>query len=221
VTARFQDRRSAGRELANAVQRLELENPIVLALPRGGVPVAFEIACTLEAPLDLLLVRKLGAPGQPEFGIGAIADGLGHRTFVDPEVVESLGVSADYLQQEIERQTIELERRRRAYRGSMPPMDTSRRHVVVVDDGIATGATIRVALDALRSNEVATITLAVPVAPLEALVSLQLLADEVICLSFPEPFLAVGNHYERFDQTSDEEVMDLLARANSDRAEGS
>jgi len=214
--ARFRDRRSAGRELAMAVSRLQLEAPLVLALPRGGVPVAWEVAQALATPLDLLLVRKLGVPGQPELGMGAITDGPNPRTVIDRALISSLGISDADLEQEIDRQRIELARRRRAYLGDRPQPDPGGRNVVLVDDGIATGGTVRVALDALRSNGAATVILAVSVAPIELLQPLQNLADEVICLSFPDPFLAVGRHYEQFEQTSDAEVVDLLARSSGE-----
>jgi len=214
MTVRFRDRCTAGRELAHAVQRLQLEAPVILALPRGGVPVAYEIAWKLGAPLDLVLVRKLGVPGRPEFGMGAIAGGANPRAYLDHDLIRSLGISDDHIQQEITRQTAEMERRRLTYLGERPPSDVSGKHVVLVDDGIATGGTVRVALDALRTSTAASITLAVPVAPVEALSTFEPLVDKMICLSFPEPFVAVGNHYERFDQTTDEEVIDLLAQAH-------
>jgi putative phosphoribosyl transferase len=218
---RFPDRQSAGQELARAVEKLDLNNPLVLALPRGGVPVAFEIAKRLGAPLDLLLVRKLGAPGHPEYGIGAVIDGGTPRVVLNQEVVELLRPPPDYVAQETARQLEELERRRHAYLGERKPVEVNGRTVILVDDGIATGGTVKVALEALRAKGAARIVLAVPVAPRKIITDLSSQADDIICLATPEPFYAVGQHYDNFNQTSDAEVIELMSRAAStDRGQG-
>ena len=213
--ARFADRTDAGRRLARAVARLRLGAPLVLALPRGGVPVAFEVARRLKAPLDVLIVRKLGAPGNPELAIGAVVDGDHRQVVVDDTVMAMTGASADYVKAETDRQVAEIERRRRAYFGDRQPTVVAGRNVVLVDDGIATGATARVALRALRAAGAARRVLAVPVAPPDMLGALRQEADEVVCLATPSPFLAVGYHYDLFEQTSDEEVTRLLAAARA------
>jgi putative phosphoribosyl transferase len=212
-SARFADRRSAGRELAKAVRALDLRDALVLALPRGGVPVAYEVAQAIDAPLDLMLVRKIGAPDQPEYGVGALTDGANPRTHLNRRLIDYLDISEAYLQREIERQTLELERRRRAYLGTKQPGNPEGKAVVLVDDGIATGGTVRVALEALQDSKPEVIVLAVPVAPIHVLDSLKSLANDAICLSSPDPFIAVGNHYANFDQTTDAEVVELLRGA--------
>lgn len=208
--ALFDDRRDAGRQLAEALGKLALDNPIILALPRGGVPVAHEVAVLLGAPLELMLVRKLGAPGHSEYGIGAVTDGANPRTVLNDEVMALLKPSPAYVEAETKRQLEELERRRRAYLGGRPAPDLTGRTVVLVDDGIATGGTVRAALTALRDASVKHLVLAVPVAPASIIAEMRTLADEVVCLATPEPFLAVGQHYRDFSQTTDEEVVALL-----------
>ncbi len=210
---RFQDRDQAGRELAAAIARLALVDPVVMALPRGGVPVASHVATALGAPLDLLLVRKLGAPGQPELGMGAIADGNPPSIYVNAELVDELGISQAAIDLEVTRQMAELDRRRQAY-GLHQYTDVHGRPVVLVDDGIATGGTVRVALHALRNRAAAQLIVAVPVAPREALDALAPFADQIICLCAPEHFMAVGQVYRNFEQTSDAEVIDLLKQAS-------
>lgn len=209
---RFTNRRSAGRLLAEAVAKLEIEDPLILALPRGGVPVAFEIALRLKAPLDMLLVRKIGAPGREEYGIGALVDGANPQIVIDEKTAQMVGATPAYLKGEIARQLEELERRRAAY-ASAPPISPAGRNVVLVDDGIATGGTVKVALQALRKSKAASVLLAVPVAPASALKELAAMCDEIVCLLVPEPFYAVGAHYDDFSQTSDAEVIQLLAAA--------
>ncbi len=209
---RFVDRRSAGRELAGAVAALKLPHPVVLALPRGGVPVGYEVAVALGAPLDILMVRKIGAPGNAEFGIGALVDGASPRIVIDEDSARMTGASRGYIDAEVRRQLAEIERRRRLYRTG-EPVPLKGRDVIVVDDGIATGSTVRVALEALAMAEPARIVLAVPVAPAEAIGQLEALCDEVVCLHAPSPLGAVGLHYRWFDQTEDEEVIRLLADA--------
>jgi putative phosphoribosyl transferase len=214
-TQLFQDRRDAGRQLARALQRFRGMHPLILALPRGGVPVAFEVAKTLGEELNVLLVRKIGAPGQEELGIGAVVDGGDPQIVWNDDALRLLQPSQDYLAAETERQLREIERRRRVYFGDRLPSPAKGRTVIVVDDGIATGGTVKSVLRALRRTGPKRLVLAVPVAPLETVESLKEEADEVICLTTPEPFYAVGLHYADFDQTSDEEVTDLLAEARA------
>lgn len=211
----FTDRAEAGRKLAAALQDYADAKPLVLALPRGGVPVAFEVARALHAPLDLLMVRKIGAPFNPEYGLGAVVDGAEPQVVLNEDVVRMLAPAGDYIQQETQRQLAEIERRRTAYLGDRAPISARGRTVIVVDDGIATGGTVRAALRALKRAGAARIILAVPVAPKEVIDSLRAEADEIICLSAPEDFQAVGFHYADFSQTSDEEVVSLLAAASA------
>jgi putative phosphoribosyl transferase len=209
----FQDRKEAGRRLADALGRFKGQDCVVFALPRGGVPVGLEVAKALGAPLDVLLVRKIGAPGHEELALGAIVDGK-HPTFVLNESVAAMsGASMAYVEAEKERQLAEIERRRRLYRGDREAVETKGRTVIVVDDGIATGATMKAALRGVREAGPSRLVLAVPVAPADALPELQLECDEVVCLETPDPFNAVGMHYANFGQTSDEEVVELLERA--------
>jgi putative phosphoribosyl transferase len=216
----FADRREAGRQLARALMRYSSENPLVLALPRGGVPVAFEVARALGADLDLLLVRKIGAPGQEELGLGALVDGSDPEVVWNEEAIRLVQPSQDYLAGETQRQLREIERRRKRYFGDRPPASPKGRAVIVVDDGIATGGTVRSALRALRRTGAKRLILAVPVCPRDAAAALRNDADEVVCLAAPEPFYAVGLHYGNFEQTSDEEVAALLESARQIRATG-
>lgn len=209
----FADRLAAGRQLATRILALDLADPIVLALPRGGVPVAFPVAKALGAPLDLVLVRKIGAPGHPEFGIGAVVDGADPQVVLNEEIVAQLGVSPAYIAEQVRRELVELERRRARYLGDRAPVALTGRNVVLVDDGIATGGTVKAALDGIALAHPSRLVLAVPVAPREAISELRSKTDEIICLSTPEPFHAVGLHYADFAQTSDEEVIALLDEA--------
>lgn len=212
----FADRRRAGQQLAAVLTRLADESPLVLALPRGGVPVAFEVARALGAPLDVLLVRKIGAPGYPELGLGAVVDGTHPQIVLNEAIIASVRPPAGYVDAEAQRQLAEIERRRRAYRGERAAVPVQGRNVIVIDDGIATGGTMKAALRALGQAGARRRVLAVPVAPRLALESLGEEAEEVVCLYSPEPFHAVGAHYADFRQVSDEEVVELLRTASGD-----
>ncbi|MER9652865.1 phosphoribosyltransferase [Mesorhizobium sp. M0152] len=209
----FLDRREAGRRLANELAKTKWADPIVLALPRGGVPVAFEIAKALHAPLDILLVRKIGAPEHPEFGVGAVVDGNDPQLLLNDDALRMLGISSDYIEKEETRQLHEIERRRERYLGGRAAIPVEHRTAIVVDDGIATGSTAAVALKAVQKSGAARTVLAVPVAPLEVIQTLRAEADEVVCLSTPAQFQTVGSYYVDFEQTSDEEVVELLHAA--------
>ncbi|RRH97202.1 phosphoribosyltransferase [Mesorhizobium tamadayense] len=209
----FRDRTDAGRKLAEALGGFADSEPLVLALPRGGVPVAFEVAKALHAPLDVLLVRKIGAPGHAEYGIGAVVDGKNPQLVLNDEAIALVRPPQHYIEAEKERQLAQIERLRRLYQGGKPPHSVAGRTVIVVDDGIATGGTVRVALKALRKDRAGRIVLAVPVAPRETLDLIGEEADEVFCLASPDPFLAVGVQYEDFEQTTDDEVIKLLQEA--------
>jgi predicted phosphoribosyltransferase len=209
----FADRSDAGRRLAS---HLDVEGPaVVLAIPRGGAIVGDEIARALHAPLDVVVPRKIGAPGNPELGIGAIAPGV---RVLDPRMVLGLGVSPEYLEAEVTRQEAEIARRELAYRGGRPPVEVEGRIAIVVDDGVATGGTAVAAIRWARAAGAASVVLAIPVAPPQSLARLRAEADDVIVLATPEPFFAVGEWYRRFDQTTDDEVISALARAHGDAA---
>jgi putative phosphoribosyl transferase len=211
----FQDRKEAGEKLAEALQRFASSHPVVLALPRGGVPVAFEVARALGAPLDLVLVRKIGAPFHRELAAAAVVDGDSPELVVNEDVVEQLGITDAYLQAEGKRQIEEIERRRKAYLGGRERVPLEGRTVIVVDDGIATGATMRAALRGVRRGNPSRLVLAVPVAPPDTVDSLRAEVDDVVCLDTPAWFGAIGAFYEDFEQLSDEDVRELLARAQS------
>jgi len=209
---RFRDRSDAGRQLAARMKRYAGRGDVVvLALPRGGVPVAFEVARALGAPLDVFLVRKLGAPGHEELALGAIASG-GVRV-LNEDVVSALGVSRETIDAIAEREGRELARRQRAYRDGRDAPDVRDRIVVLVDDGLATGATMRAAVAALRKLGPGRIIVAVPVGATETCAALAEEADEVVCPRRPEPFYGVGAWYDDFSQTTDQEVRDLLRQA--------
>jgi len=210
----FTDRSEAGRALAARLAAMALVPPVVvLALPRGGVPVAAEVARVLGAPLDLLLVRKIGAPWQPELAVAAVVDGDPPDIVVDELTSRMSGVDRDYIDREAQRELQEIRRRRQVYLAGRTPVAVAGATVVVVDDGVATGTTVRAALKALRRRQPGRIVLAVPVAPRETLIELQREADEVVCLAQPEPFHAIGLHYADFHQVPDEEVLAALAAA--------
>jgi predicted phosphoribosyltransferase len=208
----FHDRADAGRALAQHLARYAARSDItVLGLPRGGVPVAFEVAAALGAPLDVFVVRKLGTPGQRELAMGAIASG-GVRVLND-EVVTSLGIRPETIDAVAQSELHELERRERAFREGRPPADIKNRVAILVDDGLATGATMRAAIEAVRQLEPKRVVVAVPVGARDTCEELGRLADEVVCASMPVPFSAVGQWYADFQQTSDDEVRALLRRA--------
>jgi uncharacterized protein (TIGR00369 family) len=210
---RFRDRSDAGRRLASRLQFLRSEDVVVLGLPRGGVPVAAEVARTLHAPLDVILVRKLGVPAQPELGLGAIGES-GARV-INQEVVRYAHVSEEQIAQVEAKERAELQRRAQRFRGDAPHEPLAGRTAIIVDDGIATGSTARAACQVARALGAAVVVLAVPVAPPGADRALQGDADEVICLEMPDRFMAIGEWYEDFAQTSDEEVVALLRAAHA------
>jgi predicted phosphoribosyltransferase len=208
----FRDRRDAGRQLAATLAHYAKDpDAIVLALPRGGVPVAYELATRLELPLDVLVVRKLGVPDQPELAMGAIASG-GIRV-VDERVIEMLGISQEAFAQVEARERAEIERRERDLRPSRPPLELANRIAILVDDGLATGSTMAAAIEAVRARGPARIVVAVPVAPPEVLEMLASRTDEVVCMHAPDHMYAVGAWYEDFSQVSDDEVRALLEAA--------
>lgn len=209
---RFRDRKEAGESLAEAVARLRLADPAVLALPRGGVPVAEPVARRLGSPLGLLMARKIGAPGNPEFAVGAVTDGDEPRTIFNAETLLALGMSEADFESAVAAELETIHARRRLYLKDRPPTALRGRDAVVVDDGLATGATAKAALAGLAERSPRTITLAVPVAPPGVAAEMRALVDNLACLSEPEPFLAVGRHYVHFDQTPDAEVVEILDR---------
>lgn len=215
----FESRQEAGRTLAAKLGAYAgREDLAVLALPRGGVPVAFEVAKALEAPLDVLVVRKLGAPGFEELAMGAIASG-GIR-ILNPDVVTGLEVSDARIERVATRELAEVERRERVYRGDREPLNVRGRTVLLVDDGVATGATMRAGVAALRRMEPARIVVAVPTAAQDSLRQIRSEADEVVCLATPEPYVAVGRWYHDFPQVEDDEVRTLMDRAAEALAAG-
>ena len=206
----FADRRDAGRRLALAVAEAPPLDPVVVALPRGGVPVGAEVARGLSAPLDVLSVRKLGAPGRPELAVGAIAEGDEARPVFNRVLIQELGVDSDELDREIARQTDRLHRLDDAIREGRPPIPRRGKDVVLVDDGLATGATARAAIQRLRRDGVLSITLAVPVAPADTLADLRSWVDRIVCPLRPADFEAVGRYYRNFDPVSEIQVRALL-----------
>ncbi|UPG70958.1 phosphoribosyltransferase [Roseomonas gilardii subsp. gilardii] len=211
----FRDRRDAGRRLADRLRGMDLPQPIVLALPRGGVPVGYEVARALAAPLDILLVRKLPTPGAPELALGAIIDGAPPRRVINERIRREFGVRDEEIDRIAEGQLAEIARRRAAYVPDRPPLAIAGRSVIVVDDGIATGATMRVALQSLEGAGALRRVMAVPVAPPEAVAALEPLCDEAVVLLRPHALGAVGRFYEDFTQTRDAEVIRLLRQART------
>lgn len=212
----FRDRRDAGRRLADELRRFEVEQPVVLALPRGGVPVAYEVAKRLRAPLDVLIVRKLRTPGHEEIAMGAIASG--GAQVLSPQVLRMFHVSEQALREETTRQAAEVERRTAGYRGGRPAPDVRGRTVLLIDDGLATGATMQVGVKAVRQYGPARVVVGVPIAAPDACELVHQTADEVVCAETPSEFRAVGSWYRDFAQTSDEEVIQLLAAARQEHA---
>lgn len=216
---KFRDRRDAGRALAGELEKYAgRDDLLVLALPRGGVPVGYEVARELHAPLDVFLVRKLGVPGQEELAMGAIASG-GVRV-LNRQVVEMLGLTDPTIAAVAATEQEELERRELAYRGDRPTLDVRGKTVILVDDGLATGSTMRAAAMALRQQEPERLVVAVPVAAEETCEQFRDEVDEIVCAMTPEPFYAVGLWYEDFSQTTDAEVTDLLERAGAEEPAG-
>lgn len=207
---RFRDRTDAGRQLADLLTEYGADSPLVLGLPRGGIPVAHEVARKLGAPLDVWVVRKVGAPGQPELGLGAVAEG--GALFLDREMMRSLGFSETEVMQTAEREAQEVMVRIARFRGVQPPPEISGRTVILVDDGVATGGTVRAAIRALRTLRPRSIVLAVPVGAVESLESLRPEVDDVVCVHPAEFMSSVGEFYDDFRQTSDDEVQTVLAR---------
>lgn len=213
----FQNRVEAGRQLAAALARYDGDpNLLVLALPRGGVPVAFEVARALRAPMDLFLVRKLGVPGHEELAMGAVATG-GVRVLND-DVVNGLRIPDHTIERVVDAESRELERRDAAYRGARPAPNVKGRTVVLVDDGLATGSTMRAAVLALRQQSPERIVVGVPVASPEVCAQFRAEVDDIICVATPEPFYAVGYWYQDFSQTTDDEVRDLLRQAEREQS---
>jgi putative phosphoribosyl transferase len=209
----FADRTEAGALLAERVAALRLADPLVLALPRGGVPVGAEIAKRLGAPLDVAFVRKLGAPYEPELAIGAVADGPSPEIVLNAQLVEALALAADYIEVQAQRERAVMEKRRREYEGLRPEVDPVGRAVIVVDDGVATGMTMKAALRSVRRSKPARLVAATPVASREAVVMLRREADAVVCLSAPRHFLSVGSFYRSFPQVTEDDVARLLTEA--------
>jgi putative phosphoribosyl transferase len=212
---RFVDRSDAGQRLAEALESTRDARPVILAIPRGGVVVGAEVARVLDAPLDVVVPRKVRAPGNPELGLGAVATGV---RVLDAGLIERLGVGEAYLEEEIALELREIVRRERTYREDRPRADVEGRTAIVVDDGIATGGTAVAALRWTRAERPARVVLAVPVAPPQTLDRLSREADEIVAIATPAPFVAVGEWYQRFDQTTDAEVVRLLrgfARASA------
>src|SRR5215204_878656 len=210
----FEDRRDAGRRLAEKLSRFMDERPVVFALPRGGVPVGYEISRSLRAPLDVFVSRKLGAPDQPEFGIGAVAAG-GVRV-PNEDVIRRLGIPADYVERVTAREITELERRLRYFRGERPELEVGGRTAILVDDGLATGVTARAAVEAMRLKEPRRLVLAAPVCAAQTAELIRPEVDELVCLESPSDLGAIGFWYKNFEQTSDDEVVELLERARSE-----
>ncbi len=211
----FRDRLEAGRLLGDALAFLKgRKDVIVLAIPRGGVPVGWEVAAMIGAPLDIVITRKMGAPGNPELAVGAVTqDG---EMILDDDVVRMLGVSKDYLNREAARQVEEVKERERKYRGARPYPELEGKTVVIVDDGIATGSTIRAAAESVRRRGAATIIIAAPVAPPHTVSELSKYADRVVCLSTPDYFSAIGQFYEDFEQVEDDVVKKILTGGQPD-----
>jgi putative phosphoribosyl transferase len=208
----FRDRSDAGRQLAKALAGYKKQQPVILALPRGGVPVAAQVAAALNAPLDLILVRKIGVPFQPELAMGAVVDGGAPIVVRNEDVIKHAGIDESEFKAVCDDELAEIERRRQRYLGSRNRVDVSGRTAIVIDDGVATGATTRAALRATRMRKPKRLVLAVPVAPTDSLPELRHDADDVVCLEDHEFFGAIGLYYADFTQVPDEEVIEILKR---------
>ena len=208
----FENRSEAGQKLARALSSYKAQHPVILALPRGGVPVAVEVAAALDAPLDLILVRKIGVPFQPELAMGAVVDGGAPIIVRNEDVIQSAGIDATQFKAVCDGELAEIERRRQRYLGGRERVNVTGHIAIVIDDGIATGATMRAALRATRMRNPKKLVLAVPVAPSESIVTMGEEADEVVCLEDHDLFGAIGYYYGDFRQVSDEEVIEMLKR---------
>ena len=215
----FKDRSDAGRKLAAALAGYESQQPVILALPRGGVPVAAEVAARLHAPLDLILVRKIGVPAQPEFAMGAVVDGGSPIVVRNEDVIRLAGIDETDFKKVCDSELAEIERSRLRYLGSRERAEITGHTAIVIDDGIATGATTRAALRATRMRQPKKLVLAVPVAPTDSLEAMRTEADEVLCIEDHEFFPAIGLYYRDFRQVSDEEVVEILRRFPATKAE--
>ncbi len=211
----FANREEAARQLADRLMPFKDADPVVLALPRGGVPIGFEVAKALEAPLDLVLVRKIGAPFQPELAVGAVVDGPHAETVINDQIVQALGIPQSYITQECTRQLEEIERRRETYRAGRSRVDLAQKTVIVVDDGIATGATVQAALHAVKRTKLRRLVLAVPVAPRDIAAALREEVDDFICLVIPPNLGGISSFYIDFHQVSDDEVVEMLRRSSA------
>lgn len=215
----FTNRSDAGKQLAHALAKYKDHRPVVLALPRGGVPVASEVAAALKAPLDLILVRKIGVPLQPELAMGAVVDGGAPIIVRNEDVIRMTGIDESEFKMVCDRELAEIERRRQRYLADRKRVDVTGRTAIIIDDGVATGATTRAALRATRARKPAKLVLAVPVAPTDSLPAMREEADDVVCLEDHEAFGAIGFYYSDFRQISDNEVIETLRRFSADSRE--
>lgn len=216
----FASRTQAGQLLAKQVAELSFEKPVVLALPRGGVPVALEVARVLKAPMDLLLVRKVGVPWQPELAAAAVVDGERRDLVFNDEVMLMLGLNREDIERAAEKEISEIDRRRKLYLKGREPISVAGRTAIVVDDGIATGTTVKAALQALKKRNPKRLVLAVPVAPSGTIEELGAFVDDIICLQQPDPFIAIGLFYSDFHQVGDEEVIGMLGAVDASSQTG-
>lgn len=216
----FASRTQAGQILAKQVAELGFEKPVVLALPRGGVPVALEVSRVLKAPMDLLLVRKVGVPWQPELAAAAVVDGERRDLVFNEEVMLMLGLNREDIERAAEKEISEIDRRRKLYLKGREPISVAGRTAIVVDDGIATGTTVKAALQALKKRDPKRLVLAVPVAPSGTIEELAAFVDDIICLQQPDPFIAIGLFYSDFHQVDDEEVIGMLRAADASSQTG-